>query len=134
MTSEWRDAVTRGDVEALTRLIAEGADIDAKDQHGQTALMNAARDGRTSVIRCLLRYHPDLDQTAKYHLSAVMLAVLNGHVEIVRALAEAGADLAVRGTGAPGFHQKTALDLAEAQQRHDLVDILRTTEEEDRRA
>ena len=77
-------------MEALTRLISAGANIDARDQHGQTALMNAAREGRTSVVRCLLMHHPDLDHTAKYRLSAVMLAVINGHVEIVRALVEAG--------------------------------------------
>jgi ankyrin repeat protein len=41
-----------------------------------------------------------------------MLAVLGGHAEIVRVLVEAGADVTVTGTGAPGFAGKTALDLA----------------------
>jgi ankyrin repeat protein len=111
----------------LKRLIAGGADIDAKDQHGQTALMIAARVGHTQAVRCLLECRPDLNHTAKYHLSALMLAVLNRRVEVVRALVEAGADLEIRGTGAPGFHDKTALDLATGQKRHDLVEMLQST-------
>ncbi len=118
---------------ALRRLIAEGADVDAKDQHGQTALMMAARDGHTSVVRCLLECQPDLNHAAKYHLSALMLAVIRRHVEVVRALVNAGADLTIRGTGAPGFHEKTARDLAH-QGHQDLVEALEPTETQDPQA
>jgi len=65
-----------------------------------------------------------LDHTAKYGLSALMLAVIEGHVEIVRALVAAGADVALRGTGAPGFAGKTAWDLATAQGRPDIAELL----------
>jgi hypothetical protein len=65
--------------------------------------------------RLLIERAALLDHTAKYGLSAIMLAVVNGHVEIVRLLAQACADLALHGSGAPGFHDKTALDLAEAR-------------------
>jgi hypothetical protein len=40
-----------------------------------------------------------------------MLAVIAGHVAIVRLLVRAGADLTLRGRGAPGFMGKTAYDL-----------------------
>jgi ankyrin repeat protein len=56
-----------------------------------------------------------------------MLAVVNGHEEIVRILAEAGADRQIRGTGAPGFWEKTALQLAEDAGREEIAAILRTT-------
>jgi ankyrin repeat protein len=54
-----------------------------------------------------------------------MLALMNGHAEVVRVLVEAGADLSVRGTGAPGFAGKTALQLARAARRTDIVRVLR---------
>ena len=41
-----------------------------------------------------------------------MLALVAGHWEIVRLLAEAVADLSLRGCGPPGFAGKNASDLA----------------------
>ena len=117
MTAEWKAAVKAGDADALTTLLDAGAVIDALDDHGQTALMNAARDGHTEVVRLLVERGADLNHTAKYNLSAVMLAVINGRDAIVGILADAGADLTIKGTGAPGFAGKTALDLAVAATR-----------------
>jgi ankyrin repeat protein len=54
-----------------------------------------------------------------------MLAVINGHIGIVDTLARAGADVTIRGTGAPGFAGKTALDLAIDMERRDIADLLR---------
>jgi ankyrin repeat protein len=117
VTSPWKAAVKAGDVEALEALLDAGADIDATDEHGQTALMNAARDGHTPVVRLLVERGADLNHTAKYNLSAIMLAVINGRDAIVGVLADGGADLTIKGTGAPGFAGKTALDLAVAADR-----------------
>jgi ankyrin repeat protein len=126
VTLEWRAAARSGDVETLERLLAAGHDINAKDEHGQTALMVAARDGRTAVVQLLVGRGADLNHTAKFRLTALMLAVVNGREPIVRALVEAGADLSVRGSGAPGFHEKTALDLALAQGRDEQDGIVRS--------
>jgi len=40
------------------------------------------------------------------------LALVAGHARVALLLAGAGADLSLRGTGAPGFAGKTAYDLA----------------------
>ena len=125
MRSEWKAAAHEGDVMTLYRLLAAGYDIDAKDDHGQTALMVAALEGRTAAAQFLVGRGADLNHTAKFRLTALMLAVINGRVAIVRALVDAGADLDVRGSGAPGFHDKTALDLAVAQQRDEIAGIIR---------
>lgn len=90
-------------------------DLNARDEHGQTALMRAAQHGDVHVVRLLVHRGVDLNHSAKYHLTALMLAVVNGHAEVVRALVRAGADQTIRGTGAPGFHGKTARDLADAR-------------------
>jgi ankyrin repeat protein len=61
----------------------------------------------------LIDHGAALDVTAKYGLSALMLAVINRHEGIARRLVAAGADLALRGSGAPGFAGKTARALAD---------------------
>ena len=124
MNDAWRSAVRSGAVDELQRLAAGGADVDARDGHGQTALMLAAHAGCLPVVQWLIGQGAALDHTAKYGLSALMLAAVNGHREVVRALLEAGADAALRGTGAPGFAGRTALDLAAERGDGELARIL----------
>lgn len=115
MDGDWHDAILRGDVAALQARLYAGADVDARDRHGQTGLMLAAHHGHEAVLVALVGAGAALDVTAKYGLSALMLAVVAGHEACARRLAEAGADRTLRGTGAPGFAGKTAADLAAAR-------------------
>jgi len=125
MKSEWEQAVRRGDIGRLSQLLAAGADMNSRDRHGQTAVMIAAHAGLIEVVTFLVGQAAALNHTAKHGLSAVMLAVIGGHTSIVRTLVRAGADLTLRGTGAPGFAGKTALDLAAGQGRLDIVELLK---------
>ena len=124
MSPEWEDAVRHGRIEKLQRLFAAGSDIDARDRHGQTALMRAAGDGHGEMVEWLLQRGAARNHTAKYGLSALMLAVIRGHVDVVRKLTNAGVDLDLKGTGAPGFASRTALDLAAARGDSEMVEII----------
>jgi len=117
----WEDAVRRGNADILHDLLSRGLDPDARDRHGQTGLMLAAHGGHLASVRLLIDHRANLNLTAKFGLSALMLAVIAGHKEIAQALARAGADLTLRGTGAPGFAGKTAADLAAARGWNDLA-------------
>lgn len=112
MRDDWRKAAIEGDGPTIGRLLTEGADVDARDRYGQTALMLAAKHGRREVVRILLDHGAALDATAKFGLSALMLAAVNRHDEIARQLVDAGAKTGLTGTGAPGFAGKTAAQLA----------------------
>jgi ankyrin repeat protein len=112
MNADWERVVTVGDVEAVRRLIRAGADVNARNRYGQTAIMLAAHHGHATVVEALVEVGADLNVSAKYNLTALMLAIVAGHAEVARMLARAGADLGVRGSGAPGFSGKTAYDLA----------------------
>jgi ankyrin repeat protein len=125
MRQDWEQAVRGDDVSTLARLLDEGADMDARDAHGQTGVMLAVSSAATRAAAFLVARGAALDHTAKYHLSALMLAVIRNEPAIVRVLVTAGADLSIRGSGAPGFHEKTALDLAEAAGRTEIAAILR---------
>src|SRR5215470_9819133 len=84
VTNEWEDAVRRGSIDQLRRLVASGADVDARDGYGQTALMLAAREGYATLVEWLVDHGAALDHTAKYGLSALMLAVIGGHTARLR--------------------------------------------------
>jgi uncharacterized protein len=113
-------------MEDLERLLTAGADIDARDRYGQTALMLAASQGSAFVVGWLIENGAALDHTAKYGLSALMLAVIRGHVDVVWRLVNAGANISLQGAGASGFAGKTALDLATARADAEMIQILTT--------
>jgi ankyrin repeat protein len=115
MDTEWESAIRRGNIGVVRELLDRGQDVNARDRHGQTALMLSAHAGHRDVVELLIDYRASLNVTAKFGLSALMLAVIAGHTEIARLLARAGADLSLRGTGSPGFVEKTARDLAVAR-------------------
>jgi uncharacterized protein len=125
MDAAWEDAIKRGDVQAALDLLGRGTDVDARDRHGQTALMLAAHAGHRQVVETLIAHRANLNITAKYGLSALMLAVVAGHAEVARLLAKGGADLSLRGTGAPGFAGKTAYDLGVERGMLELSAVLK---------
>lgn len=122
--SDWKQACEQCDNERISALIEAGIDPNACDEHGQTALMNAATRGDVDVARLLIERVVDLDHHAKYGLTALMLAVVNGHAEIASMLIEAGADVSKRGSGAPGFAGKDALALAQQLGQDAIVGML----------
>jgi len=99
---------------AIQAMASGGVDVDACDAYGQTALMVAAHEGKKEVVRALIDAGANLNASAKYRLTPLMLAVIGRHVEVARMLVEAGADLEARTSGAPGFEDKTAYELAVA--------------------
>lgn len=112
MDVNWEDAIRRGDVRIVRDLLGRGMDVDARDRQGQTALMLIAHAGHREVVESLIAHRANLNITAKFGLSALMLALVSSHADVARLLANAGADLSLRGTSTPGFVDKTAYDLA----------------------
>jgi ankyrin repeat protein len=127
MDSDWEDAIKRGNVQEVLDLLDRGIDVDARDRYGQTALMLAAHAGHREVVETLIARRANLNTTAKYGLNALMLALIAGHAEVGRLLADAGTDLSVRGTGAPGFAGKTAYDLTIERDMLELAPALKIT-------
>ena len=108
----WQQASKSGNLAALRRMLDSGHDIDSTDGYGQTALMRAAHGGQHDLAKWLIARGANLDRRSKFNLTALMLAVIAGHQRIARTLVASGADVTITGSGAPGFQDKTAADLA----------------------
>jgi hypothetical protein len=90
-----------------------GAEINAKDNSGQTALHFAARDGCEGVVQLLLNYEIDID--AKDHMGKTALyeAAENGYLVVVRLLKK-GSDIKADPEGEQKALERMAGDGQEA--------------------
>ena len=115
-----RIAAYKGDSEESSQLIAEGAEIDAKNEYGNTALMIAAIEGHLEIVKGLIAGGADVNTRNRADSTALMLAAKRGHLEIVKALLAGGADVNARTTGGV-----TALFAAESGGHTAVVEILK---------
>ena len=72
-------------------ILSRGVDVNARNQHGMTALMRAAHNGHERMVRALLEHGADPNITRNDKFTALALAAFFGHTETVRILIEHGA-------------------------------------------
>ena len=81
----------QGNLEIARLLLEAGANKDAHDRKGNTALTLAAENGHVEVTQLLLEAGANTDAHDRKGNRALTLAAENGHVEVTRLLLEAGA-------------------------------------------
>ena len=103
----------------LKYLVRLGADVNASDEFGRTALMIAATWGHLDVVKCLAQGGADVNASTRFGITALMEAAYNGRLGVVKYLAECGADLE-----ASDKYGQTVLDIAKNWKRDDCVKFL----------
>ncbi len=84
------DAARDGDIEAVRRLLASGADVNMEDKNGFTPLHAAAFQGHTECVRLLLAAPGiDVNQENENGWTPLVMAVHNGHTECLKLLLSA---------------------------------------------
>jgi len=118
VNSQLIEAGKNGGTRNIEGLLAAGAEVDAKDEKGVTALMHASAEGHTQSVEALLDAGADVSVQADDGLTALMV-VARGNTEIARALLAAGADV-----NAKAQHGVTPLMVAVATGNTQIVRAL----------
>ena len=112
------DASMNGRLHRVVEALEEGADLEARDSNGKTALMRAAFYGKVRVVNKLLQAGADPnaraaerhgDRPGREDGTTALMQVADGvfignHDEVIRALVEGGADVNLHDS-----HGQTAL-------------------------
>lgn len=86
-------AAKRGDVAAIRALFDKGANIDARDAAGATALLVATRNNQVEAARALIEAGADVNAKDGIQDSPYLYAGARGHNEILEMTLRHGADL-----------------------------------------
>lgn len=86
-------AAGAGDLAAVTRAIAGGADVNAvDDENGRTPLMYAAESGKVEVVKILIDAGAEVSKASRRGGTPLGMAAQAGRVEVMRYLVSRGAD------------------------------------------
>lgn len=91
------DAVRRGDLEKVRRMVEGGAKITDVDEDGNDALHVACYNGRLDIVRMLVQEHGcSPSQRGRIGFQPLHRAVQGGHLDVARFLLDEGASVAAR--------------------------------------
>jgi len=86
-------AAADGNIEAVKQAIAAGADVNAKDKHGNTPLDLAAREGHKEVAELLIANGANVNAKTNGGWTPLHYAAKEGHKEVVELLIAEGANV-----------------------------------------
>lgn len=112
-------AAYRGHADIVERLVAKGADVNAKDAGGETPLLLAACKGETEVVEVLVANGADVNAKDDGQYTPLYWAAFWGHKEIVEFLIAKGADINVEQT-----HGCTPLHGAAYNGKQEVAEVL----------
>ena len=112
-----------GKLEELRKAINAGADVNAKDNKGATALIQAAMLGHTATAELLLKHGADINAKDNRGSTALIWAAINGKTETAELLLKNGADI-----NAKNKYGCTALMYAAFDGHPEIAEILITYE------
>lgn len=81
------------DLKVIKYLIENGADIYAKNDNGNIAMLIAVLSGRLETVKFFLEQGVPVDYRGEYNTTALIYAASRGHFEIVKYLLEKGANI-----------------------------------------
>lgn len=89
------DAITNKDVDAaqIQDLLSRGADLDARDEAGRTALLIATHGNRIEIARTLIEAGADVNAKDRINDSPYLYAGARGHLAILKTTLAHGADV-----------------------------------------
>ncbi|MER6998166.1 ankyrin repeat domain-containing protein [Streptomyces sp. NPDC000410] len=122
-----RVAVRAADADAVRAAIADGADIESRDEHGRTPLLIAAVGDHVAAAEVLVAAGADPDAQDDREDSPWLVTGVTGSVRMMRALLPAGPDLTLRnrfgGTALIPAAERGHVDYVRALLRETDIDV-----------
>lgn len=103
---ELLSASTRGDTDTVASCLSAGANPDARDRLGNTALILASDGGYQEIVRLLIDKKASVNAINNFGYTPLLSAVTAGHRYIASILVKAGANASIKnkyGTSAEDF-------------------------------
>lgn len=120
MNEEFAMAAKHGDTERVQALLQQGANVNAVDrQFGATALMWAAHEGHTDIVRLLLDSGASIDAQQSLGRTALWYTAQQGRIGPAEILIAAGANVDLASKDG-----KTPHDIALERGHRDIADLL----------
>ena len=91
--TDFTRALASDDTKTVAQLIARGVDPNTVNENAEPALLYAAREGTTAMVRTLIRGKANVNVRTPQGDTPIMLAALAGSLETVKVLREAGAQI-----------------------------------------
>lgn len=113
------EAAYGGQPARVSALLAKGADVNARDEYGYTALMWAAQGGYVLTLKTLLAKGADVNAKEKNGRTALLIATIKGQKKVVEALLAGGADPLARSNDGT-----SALDYARRRQLRGIITLM----------
>ncbi len=110
------EATLGNDIAAVRKLLEAGVDPDAIDANRNTALIFAARDGRTEIARLLIEAGADPGWIDGEQVTPLILSSFRKHIAIVKMLLAKNVDRSQRDRWG-----RTALDYAGRRGQDDAI-------------
>ncbi|MDG2186406.1 MAG: ankyrin repeat domain-containing protein [Mariniblastus sp.] len=120
-SKQLHDAVAKGDSKVVKQLLANGANVDAKNAGGETVLNQAVFNSHKEIVELLIDQGANVNEKYDSGETPLHLAVHLDNQEMVELLIKKGADINARTSS--GFLAETALD--RAMITSEIVDLLR---------
>lgn len=102
-------AVIKGDIDKVAGLLASGADANALDKDGVSALCWACHLGYTDIVRLLINHEADIDLQDSEGLHPIQVALYGAHFDICKILIDSGCDLFVNQSGFGLMHASASV-------------------------
>ena len=84
-------AAEKGDLDAVEKLIAAGANVNSTNKNGETPVYIASKTGHEKVVEKLISSGADVNQITQYSVTPLMIASGHGYDKIVEKLIAGGA-------------------------------------------
>lgn len=120
-------AAEKGDTENVLKLLKDGANINAKDGLGRTAVMAATYANKVETVKVLIQNGADINIRDNQLNNVLLYSGAEGSLEIVKLAIDAGADTKLTnrygGTALIPASERGHVDVVEELLNHSDIDV-----------